>query len=315
MTYFWVHMVHYSIETTTNPTGTFKGFLLMAPQLSNGGMFLAFYTKKHMLNNPEAREKVVLPDKKPLPSFITDVGSLKERGSRDNGFAQTEAKPKHYEAVMDPHGFLSKFEENKLDGGAIHETFLQVVALYLLRDGRRNGTEQILVEMERLEGRGEWGFHLTLNYFWIQMVTYGLELSGHHVARVNESKAQQIVSEEEKMEQPSSPFKVEVEMAHVMASSEEASAVLQVKRHSDSDDKKEQDGSGQESSRLLEAGGTQALDSVCLPLAQEHEETQPGPTIATTPSHHQPDDSLGLKQQGFLDSAFYRGTLIDRFAW
>jgi hypothetical protein len=79
LTYFWVHMVrpttdtdeplaldervrcsigpddgwllddqvHYAMTVTNNPTGLFKGFLLMNPQLSNGGMFLHFYTKKH----------------------------------------------------------------------------------------------------------------------------------------------------------------------------------------------------------------------------------------------------------------------------
>jgi len=73
MTYFWIHMVHYAIQATPNPSGDFKGFLLMNPQLSNGGMFLQYYKKETMLNNPEARVKVILPDLKPLPSIIDVV--------------------------------------------------------------------------------------------------------------------------------------------------------------------------------------------------------------------------------------------------
>ena len=35
-TYFWVHMVHFAIEATRNPTGDFKGFLVTNPQLIDG---------------------------------------------------------------------------------------------------------------------------------------------------------------------------------------------------------------------------------------------------------------------------------------
>ena len=63
-------MVHFAIETSKNPTGDFKGFLVMNPQLANGGLFLDYYSKDLMLNNMESRKQFVLPDKKPLPSII-----------------------------------------------------------------------------------------------------------------------------------------------------------------------------------------------------------------------------------------------------
>lgn len=74
-------MIHYAMEATKNPTGDFKGFLLMNPQLANGGLFLEYYNKRTMLNNPEARKQVVLPDKKPLPSLISQVDSKFKSGS------------------------------------------------------------------------------------------------------------------------------------------------------------------------------------------------------------------------------------------
>ena len=68
-------MIHYAMEATKNPSGDFKGFLLMNPQLSDGGLFLEYYNKETMLNNQEARKQVVLPDKKQLPSLISRVDS------------------------------------------------------------------------------------------------------------------------------------------------------------------------------------------------------------------------------------------------
>jgi hypothetical protein len=43
----------------------------MNPQLSNGGLYLEYYKKDTILTNPEARTTVVLPDIKPLPSFVS----------------------------------------------------------------------------------------------------------------------------------------------------------------------------------------------------------------------------------------------------
>ena len=63
-------MVHYAIETTVNPTGDFKGFLVTNPQLADGGLFLEYYSAKLMLRTPETRKEVALPDKKQLPSFV-----------------------------------------------------------------------------------------------------------------------------------------------------------------------------------------------------------------------------------------------------
>ncbi len=40
------------------PSGDFKTFLLLNPQLANGGMFLHFYSKKLMLQTAEARTQV-----------------------------------------------------------------------------------------------------------------------------------------------------------------------------------------------------------------------------------------------------------------
>ena len=49
-----------------------KRFLLMNPQLANGGLFLHYYTKQRMLMDPDARHEHLLI----APSFLCDVSEL-----------------------------------------------------------------------------------------------------------------------------------------------------------------------------------------------------------------------------------------------
>eukprot|EP00291_Cryptomonas_curvata_P027344 CAMPEP_0172206146 /NCGR_PEP_ID=MMETSP1050-20130122/33043_1 /TAXON_ID=233186 /ORGANISM="Cryptomonas curvata, Strain CCAP979/52" /LENGTH=37 /DNA_ID= /DNA_START= /DNA_END= /DNA_ORIENTATION= len=37
MTYFWVHMVHFAMASSPGHGGDFRTFLLLNPQLANGG--------------------------------------------------------------------------------------------------------------------------------------------------------------------------------------------------------------------------------------------------------------------------------------
>jgi hypothetical protein len=110
MTYFWAHMVHFCMSQSSAQGGgtvggdvgdnaeagaptpsesesesatsaqpgaallsAFKLFLLKNPVLSNGGLFLHYYTKQRMLMDAESRSAVLLPDKRPLPSLLIDL--------------------------------------------------------------------------------------------------------------------------------------------------------------------------------------------------------------------------------------------------
>jgi hypothetical protein len=79
MTYFWVHMVHFAMVASPGHGGAFRTFLLLNPQLANGGLFLHFYSQQRMLLDPDARVIVLLPDKRPLPSLIPSPMKLKNR--------------------------------------------------------------------------------------------------------------------------------------------------------------------------------------------------------------------------------------------
>ena len=71
MTYFWIQMIDLAIAQSPKQID-FEEFLRLSPQLLNGGLFLEYYKKETMLNNPQARQEMVLPDIKPLPTLINN---------------------------------------------------------------------------------------------------------------------------------------------------------------------------------------------------------------------------------------------------
>ncbi|CAF2535307.1 unnamed protein product [Rotaria sp. Silwood2] len=70
MTYFWIQMIDLAIAQSLKET-KFEEFLRLNRHLLNGDLFLQYYKKETMLNNPIARKEMVLPDIKPLPTFVT----------------------------------------------------------------------------------------------------------------------------------------------------------------------------------------------------------------------------------------------------
>ena len=163
MTYFWTHMVHYAIVATKNPTNDFKGFLLMNPQLANGGLFLEYFTKDLMLMKMESRQQVVLPDIKQLPSIISSI----------TPHSKVEVLVVKEKALTDSE-FLQKFEDKSLERwGLEHE--IRAVYVCLVSRGRREGTKLVHAGMERFQGSG---YNLTVTYFWIQMVWYYMCVEG-----------------------------------------------------------------------------------------------------------------------------------------
>jgi hypothetical protein len=175
--------------------GDFKVFLLMNPQLANGGLFLHYYSKQRMLLDAEARSSVLLPDIRPLPSLLS-LGSGGDgggklvtsqagivgttTGSGGGGWGapvvrvEDRLKPR---APLTDEEFLLAVDSGSLSGWG-HEVKLRLLYLMLLREraswenGQRkgDGSDRVLSSIRTIEG--EEGFHLTLNYFWLQMVTY-----------------------------------------------------------------------------------------------------------------------------------------------
>lgn len=89
MTYFWLQVVHFGIRNvpenlaprhpgTEDPpspqlfypsSADYFRFLLINPHLVDGNLWSDYYSKERMMS-PEAKEGMVLPDKKPLPSLV-----------------------------------------------------------------------------------------------------------------------------------------------------------------------------------------------------------------------------------------------------
>ncbi|CAF0790494.1 unnamed protein product [Adineta steineri] len=71
LTYFWIQMVDLTIAQNNSNDLNFKEFIEKNPHLLNENLFLDYYKKKTILDNPIAQEQMVLPDIKHLPTLVT----------------------------------------------------------------------------------------------------------------------------------------------------------------------------------------------------------------------------------------------------
>jgi len=165
--YFWAHMVHYAMESTAK-SSDFKSFLVMNPVLANSNLLLDYYTQEAVWQDPAAQTQVVMPDKRPLPSLLSDVSASKQHGKEGLLPAVHEVSDQE---------FLDLFLQRKPPAWG-HETRLRAIWLLLRNEGRRqSGTTRIFEALRQAEGDMH---NVTESYFWIQMVTY-------YTAMINEA--------------------------------------------------------------------------------------------------------------------------------
>jgi len=158
--YFWIHMVHYAMESTAKSSDDFKSFLVLNPVMANSNLLLDYYTQETVWHDPAAQTQVVMPDKRPLPSLLSDVNASKQRGKEGLVPAVHEVSDQE---------FLDLFLQRKPPAWG-HETRLRAIWLLLRNEGRRQGgTNRILDALRQAEGDMH---NLTESYFWIQIVTY-----------------------------------------------------------------------------------------------------------------------------------------------
>eukprot|EP00277_Geminigera_cryophila_P027408 CAMPEP_0179483732 /NCGR_PEP_ID=MMETSP0799-20121207/60830_1 /TAXON_ID=46947 /ORGANISM="Geminigera cryophila, Strain CCMP2564" /LENGTH=519 /DNA_ID=CAMNT_0021297373 /DNA_START=397 /DNA_END=1956 /DNA_ORIENTATION=- len=163
MTYFWVHMVHFARESATIPAAKidFKSFLLLNPQLSNGGLFLTYYSKKLILQTEESRVRVVLPDLKPLPSLLCDVSNMA------TGLAALDVNQVPTSAAVTDAQFVENWEKRAFTSWG-HEHRLRLMFVVLSTLPRREATAKLF---EGLKDQEKDGHNETETYFWISIVT------------------------------------------------------------------------------------------------------------------------------------------------
>ena len=169
MTYFWAHMVHYAMATSSLVSEDFKTFLLTNPQLANGGLFLEFYSKDLMLHTPKSRSEVVLPDKKQLPSLITITPNPDSKEIKGKPSPLYQRKDL-WEAADDE--FVMQVERGLVPGWN-HECLLRLIYRTLAVNGR--DTNECLEVIRKVEKSS---FHFTINCFWIQLVHYTMVIQG-----------------------------------------------------------------------------------------------------------------------------------------
>jgi ADP-ribosylation factor protein 1 len=167
MTYFWTHMVHYAMVATKLPENSFKAFLVMNPLLCSGELFLRYYSKQLMLMDPKSRTEVVLPDIKPLPSIIHSSTTPRIIPIAEN----RNEKSKINLSTVNDEQFYQLLLNHELNAFG-HEIKLRIIYIFLCIHARsKGGLDKILDALKEIEGKGA---HLTINYFWIQMVNYSI---------------------------------------------------------------------------------------------------------------------------------------------
>ncbi|CAE8611819.1 unnamed protein product [Polarella glacialis] len=169
--YFWMHMVHYAIQATANPLGDFKGFVLMNPQLVNSDLLLDYYTQDAIWHHPDARDEVVMPDKKPLPSLLSGGQQQPQVAQASSATGQeVQEQPRAFvPRELSDQVFLELFHQRRLPYWG-HEAKLRAIWLLLQSEGRRQGgTGRVFAALQQVEGSMH---NVTESYFWIQMVTY-----------------------------------------------------------------------------------------------------------------------------------------------
>eukprot|EP01112_Ceratiomyxa_fruticulosa_P014739 TRINITY_DN4248_c0_g1_i1.p1 TRINITY_DN4248_c0_g1~~TRINITY_DN4248_c0_g1_i1.p1 ORF type:complete len:540 (-),score=112.25 TRINITY_DN4248_c0_g1_i1:117-1679(-) len=186
LTYFWLNIVHYAMQTTSNPTNNFFGFLVLNPQILRESEFPLEYYSKKVLFSEDAKKNVVLPDVKKLPDLIPKAmiitnpnpPAISENNSNNNNNNNNEKveKVEKVEApvlVLSDSEFLSQFENYTLMNWD-HKTHIRMAWLYLTKSGRREGSKKIFEGIKNFIANSKVSrrttFHFTMTYFWIQMI-------------------------------------------------------------------------------------------------------------------------------------------------
>lgn len=133
------------MAASTIAANDFKSLLVTNPQLANGELVLELYSKDLMFNNAKSRTRVILPDKKPLPSLITSISSeCSHKGNKSPPRACALWEAADDEFVMR--------EELGLLSGWNHECLTQLIYRLLAVNGR--DVDDCLDAIQRVENVG-----------------------------------------------------------------------------------------------------------------------------------------------------------------
>jgi len=157
LTYFWAHIVDYSIHSQITQTDDFKTFLTINPCVTDSKLYLQYYDGG-VVNSDDAKKEMILPKKKILPSIM-----MKNQGY---GEKAKKAMSDHEAKRSNDWDFIKAFESDQLSGWG-HEYFIRVIFCYLNTLPRKAALEKCFSEFERVQGKGH---HLSLTYFWFTLV-------------------------------------------------------------------------------------------------------------------------------------------------
>ena len=173
--YCVAHMVWYAMQSCKHGyTRSFETWIVMNPRLCDlRGLCNEFYTDDVLYAHDQIAEReFIAPNVKALPSVTAtvDIASMKSKAKEaDVDVMSVLSGMVDEDLNSNDEQFITEFELGTLKAWK-HEYVLRATWYYLQYYGRMQGKEKVFEEFERHYGSE--AFHLTLCYFWLQMVDY-----------------------------------------------------------------------------------------------------------------------------------------------
>jgi hypothetical protein len=125
-----------------HPAADFATFLVTHPALSNGLLWLDYYSHAHLMRNADARSSVVLPDIKQLPSLIRGArvhdAHVDEDDDKDAAVGAAAGAPVIAADLSDDDdAFLAAFQAQTLRSWG-HSVMIRVLFAFLERGAAAN---------------------------------------------------------------------------------------------------------------------------------------------------------------------------------
>merc|ERR1719447_523025 len=115
---------------------------------------------------------MIMPKIKPLPSFIEKEDEDRKEKEKQ-GKKILKAKENEERKKCSDEEFLKNFEGGNLPSWS-HKQYCRACFTYLRLFGRQKGLKQWFEGIEQREGKA---YHLTIAYFWAQIIDFSREKS------------------------------------------------------------------------------------------------------------------------------------------
>ena len=129
-----------------------------------------------MLLDPEARVSVLLPDVNPMPSIVTKLDCIDDVPSKTRLTPRAPLSDKQFlENVIHINDKIDDERSTPVLFSWGHDVKLRLIFLLLCDDGRHHRRRNVDYIFEILKSIEKEYFHVSISYFWVQMMSMCIE--------------------------------------------------------------------------------------------------------------------------------------------